>query len=61
MKRTEHQQSDFQKQRVSKAYPTIKFFFLQSYGKSTQILQHFEVTIKYSREGALQEISNKES
>jgi len=27
MKRTEHQQSDFQKQRVLKANPTIKFFF----------------------------------
>jgi hypothetical protein len=49
------------KQRVSKAYPTIKSFFLQSYGKSTQILHHFEVRIEYSREGAVQEISNKES
>jgi hypothetical protein len=27
MKRTEHQQLDFQKQRVSKANPTIKFLF----------------------------------
>ncbi len=61
MKRTEHQQSDFQKQRVSKAYPTTNCFFVQSYGKSTQILHHFEVRIKYSREGAVQEISTKES
>jgi hypothetical protein len=30
MKRKEHQQSDFQKQRVSKANPTIKFFFLKA-------------------------------
>jgi len=34
MKRTEHQQSDFQKQRVSKANPTIKFF-----GKSSQLIK----------------------
>jgi hypothetical protein len=27
MKRKEHQQSDFQKQRVSKANPTIEIFF----------------------------------
>jgi hypothetical protein len=59
MKRKEHKKSDFQKQRISKANPTIKFF-----GKSTQLiknLHHFEVTIEYSREGAVQEISNKES
>ncbi len=36
-------------------------FFVLGYGKSTQILHQFEVTIKYSREGAVQEISNKES
>jgi hypothetical protein len=30
MKRKEHQQSDFQKQRVSKANPTIQILFLKS-------------------------------
>jgi hypothetical protein len=30
MKRTEHQQSDFQKQSVSKANPTIKFRFFKA-------------------------------
>jgi hypothetical protein len=61
MERTEHQQLDFKKRRVSKTYQQSNPFSLQSYGKSTQILHQFEVTMKYSREGAVQEISNKES
>jgi hypothetical protein len=64
MKWKEHQQSDFQKQRVSKANPTINFFFflkLWKFNPIGQNLHHFEVTMEYSREGVVQEISNKES
>jgi hypothetical protein len=59
MKSKEHQQLDFSKTKGIQSQPNNQI--LWKINPIDQILHHFEVTIEYSREGAVQEISNKES